>query len=463
MSVIEAVAERLMRVKFEDLPVATIERQKDLIIDTLGVAVAGAAAPAVKPTVDLLREMGGRPEASVLVVGEKLPACHAALANSLMAHALDFDDMHERAGVHANVCVLPAALAAAERVGRISGRSFLTAVVLGVDLVCRLGVWVPLSRGWHATATLGIFGATAVVSRLLGLDVRGLANALGIAYCQAAGNRQGRLEGALTKRLQPALAAKAAVWSSLLARAGLTGPKEILEGDWGMLGLYTEALEPERVRQIAAGLVDGLGETFLGDELSIKPYPCCKATHTSIDAVLKILEEEGLQENDIEEVEVFVSNGCYQTVGRPFEVRTDPQVDAQFSIPYTVATAIQRGQVGLEDFEESVIMEIRRQSLAKRVKVSIDPDLSEPSSNVVNLASRVVIKAKGGTYSSQAQVAKGHPARPMDRDEVVAKFQSCLNFGGAIDPARQDRVLGAVLNLEMIDDVGIIPGLLCGD
>ena len=461
MTAIESMVKHLAKMKFEDIPEATVERQKDLLIDTLGVAIAGSKAPGVKQVIDLLKEIGGREESSILNWGGKFPSFLAAMANALMAHALDFDDMHEKAGIHANVCVIPAALAMAERVGGVDGRTFLTAVILGIDLICRMGVSIPLARGWHATTTFGIFGATIASSKILGLDEKKMANALGIAYSQSSGNRQGRLEGTLTKRLQVALSVKSGVLCSILADRDLTGPKKILEGDWGMLRLYGDPQSIEDQDKIVESLTKGLGEVFLGDELSIKPYPSCKATHTPIYAALNLMKEERIESEHIEEVEVFVSKGCYQTAGRPFEIRTDPQVDAQFSIPYTVATAILMGKVGLQDFTEAAIKDPRRIALAKKVRVSIDPALQEPSTNVVNLESRLIIKGQGKNYSCRASVSKGHPECPMSPEEIFTKFENCLRFGkNDFSPRRIRQAFDTMKDLEEVEDVRTLPALL---
>jgi 2-methylcitrate dehydratase PrpD len=461
MTVVEEIAKYLVGTKFQDIPEQTIEKQKDLLIDTIGVALGGSKAPGVREVIDLLKGMGGKKESTILVDGGKVPSVHAAMANSLMAHSLDFDDMHEEAGIHANVSVIPAALAMAESTGGIDGKTFLTAMILGVDLVCRMGLAIPLSRGWHATTTFGIFGAAASASRILGLNEEKMIHALGIAYCQSSGNRQGRLEGALTKRLQPALASKAGLFSSILASRGITGPREIFEGDWGMLRLYGDPEHSEDREKIVENLMRGLGKRFLGDQLSIKPFPSCKATHTSIDAVLNLLKAHRIKPAEVEEVEISVSKGCFGTAGRPFEIRTNPQVDAQFSIPYTVATALLKGEVVLEDFTESAIRDPERLEMAKRVKVSVDPDLQEPSTNVVNLESRVLLRAGGKAYSYQSSISKGHPDQPMDRDEILSKFEGCLRFGTSFPPQRGKKVVSAVLKLEEVKDVRSIVRLLC--
>jgi 2-methylcitrate dehydratase PrpD len=453
MSAIDEIAVHLAKVTFEDIPGATVERQKELIVDTLGVAAAGARAPGVKDVLEFVKDSGGNPESSLLMDGGKVPCSSATLANAFMMHALDFDDMHEAAGLHANVCVLPAALAAAEKMGTVDGRNLLTAVILGVDLVCRMGVSIPLLRGWHPTATFGIFGAAAASGKILGLDERRTANAMGIAYSQSSGNRQGRLEGTMTKRLQVALSAKSGVLSSLFAQRNLTGPHRIFEGDWGMLNLYTPPQTQENREKVIHHLTKNLGKAFLGDELSVKPYPSCKATHTPIFSMLNLMKEEGLRPEQIEGVEVAVSKGCYQTAGRPFEIRTDPQVDAQFSIPYTVATAVLKGKVGLDDFTESAVKEPERLSMAGRVKVSVNPELQEPSTNVVNLASAIRVRAGGRTFSRSAATSKGHPGNPMSREELFTKFESCLRFGTTLSFKKIESVFEMILNMEKLENV----------
>jgi len=460
MPVIDEIVKHIKETTFEDIPQETVEKQKDLLIDTIGVALGGAKAPGVREVINLLKGMGGKKEATILVDGGKVPSVHAAMANSLMAHSLDFDDMHEKAGIHANVSVIPTALAMAESVGGVDGKTFLTAIILGVDLVCRMGLAIPLSRGWHATTTFGIFGAAASSSKILGLNEEKMANAFGIAYCQSSGNRQGRLEGVLTKRLQPALASKAGLFSSLLASQGITGPREIFEGDWGMLRLYGDPQYSRKKEKIIESLTRDLGKTFLGDQLSIKPFPSCKATHTSIDAVLNLLKQNRIRPEEVEGVDISVSKGCYGTAGRPFEIRTNPQVDAQFSIPYTVATALLKGEVGLEDFTESAVRDPKRMEMAKKVKVSVDTNLQEPSTNVVNLESRVAVKAGRKTYSYQSSISKGHPDRPMDCEEIFSKFEGCLRFGTTFPRGRGKKIFSALLKLEEVKDIRSIIRLL---
>jgi 2-methylcitrate dehydratase PrpD len=461
MGVEQELVRHLVQCRIEDIPPETIRRQKLFFADTIGVAVGGVGAPGVQPVIDMIVETGGRPESSLLLRGEKVPSFLAALGNTFMAHALDFDDMHEEAGIHANVCVIPAALAVAEKIGDVDGKAVLAAVVCGVDLACRMGVSIPLLRGWHATTTFGIFGAAAAACKILGLDEEATANAFGIAYSQAAGNRQGRLEGTLTKRLQVALAAQSGVLAALLASRGLTGPKNFLEGDWGMLNLYTDREQKERRLAASDSLLKDLGKRFLGDELSMKPYPTCKATHTPIQNTIELMRQHCLTPEDVEEVSVLISNGAYQTAGRPFVIRTDPQVDAQFSIPYTVATAVLTGNVGLEDLREETVRDNRRMEMTKRIKVVMDPELAEPSTNVVNLSSTVRIKAGGRDYVMASRMSKGHPESPMAVEEIFSKFLYCYRYGLARMPADKVRTFfNTIMSMEEVEDGSVFIRML---
>src|SRR6185437_8050315 len=187
------------------------------VLDTMSLMLVGRRAPGCAPMLELVKSWGGRPEATVLGEELCLPAPAAALMNSLHAHAFDFDDTHERGDMHGYAVVLPAALAAAERITGVSGSDFLAAVAVGVDVAYRVGLGIVKYRGWHPTATCGIFGATVAAARLLKLSRADLHNAMGVAYSLSAGNFQCILDGSLTKRLQPAFAARSGTEAALLA------------------------------------------------------------------------------------------------------------------------------------------------------------------------------------------------------------------------------------------------------
>jgi 2-methylcitrate dehydratase PrpD len=460
MTLSEEIASATCRLRFEDLPRSTVEQAKLFLMDTIGVALAGIRAEGVAGILGLIDEFAGAPQATILGTGRKAPCPQAALANSLLAHSRDFDDLYEAGGAHVNITVVPAALAAAEAGGGVDGRRLLTALIAGVDMVCRLGLCVPVYRGWHVSATFGVFGAALAAGLIMGLKPPELVNALGLAYSRAAGTRQGRLEGTLAKRLQPALACESGVMCALLARKGLTGPKEWLEGMWGMAKVYGKNHGDLSSDSIEA-LRQGLGSRFLGDELSFKLYPCCKVTHTAIEAALALAEENDLHAHEVKDVVVNVSQGAYDTVGHPFQIRSDPQVDAQFSIPYTVALALTDRQVSLAGFEVDRIQDPHLRDLAQKIVVSVDPRMKDESPNMVNLAAKVTIHTRRDkTLSKSLDMCKGNPANPASPEEVIAKFRSCARYGGSLSEDRIDAAVTTLRGLEKIEDVNDLMNLL---
>src|SRR3954471_3726018 len=182
------LAAHVARTRFEDLPAATVEATKRDLMDTLGCALGGSGAPGIPELLKLFRRWGGAPESGLLLVGGRLPAPQAAFIHGAMAHALDYDDTYDRGGsIHPGASVLGAALATAEIVPGVSGRDLILAAALGLDVSCRIAFAATTDRGWHRTSAIGVFGATAVAGKLLGLSASQMHHAFGIALSSAAG------------------------------------------------------------------------------------------------------------------------------------------------------------------------------------------------------------------------------------------------------------------------------------
>ena len=446
--VIFDLARSVVQTKLEDIPKEAIYIAKMFVIDTLGVALAGSTATGCAEVVKMIKEQGGRPDSSILIYGGKAPAQEAAFANSMMIHGRDFDDTHEGpVGAHCNVSVLPAALALAEKNGA-SGKEFLAAVILGIDLMSRLGNGAPLFHGWHFTTTLGAFGAAAAAGKILKLSEDQMVNAIGIVFSQAAGNRQGRVDGALTKRMQPGFSSRAGIFSALLAERGLTGAKNIIQGPWGFYTLYGDRTAKVPMEETVKRLTDQLGKRYEVVNLSTKPYPCCRLTHGAIEATLSLMKENGFQEKEVQGVTIQASPVIYDTVGHPFQIRDNPQVDGQFSIPYTVAVALQRGKVTLEDFEEEVVRQTYSSELAKKVTVQVDKAFAKQTTQV-----NIQMKS-GKTFSKKIDYFKGHPRNPFSREEFLEKFRNCARFAAVpVGAERADQMLKALQEIENIKNV----------
>jgi 2-methylcitrate dehydratase PrpD len=358
----------------DQLPGPVIGAAKANVFDTLACAAAGSSAQAVAEVRGLAVEWGGAPQSSVLVFGDKLPAHHAAWVNGTMAHARDYDDTHDAAVLHAGVSVVPAALAAAELAGGVGGADFIAAVAAGLETICRLGVATRIGiveSGFMYTPLFGHFAATVAAARVLRLDESQIVNALGIAYSQVAGNHQVTRDAALTKRMQPGFAAMSALLSVQLAQRGIRGTQATFEGPDGFLRVYL------RDRCDRDALREGLGHRYEFMQLSYKPYPCCRFNHNAIGAALALRESADMPADRVRRVRVGLNRQAYEAVCTPVDVRKAPRtiVQAQFSIPYTVAAALVDGRVGLGHFSDASLLREDILSMARKVEPFVDDDI----------------------------------------------------------------------------------------
>lgn len=446
------VSRHLADVSFEKLSPELVETTKKFIMDTIGVGLAGMNAPGCAEMTGILAGHGGRQEGTVIGKDVRLPSPAAAFLNSLFCHALDFDDTYDDSAMHCYVNVLPPVMALSEKEKGVNGRDFITAVALGVDLCARLGSAITTPLSWIRTATCGSFAAAAAAAKVLKLDAAGIHNALGVVYSQTAGNAQALIDGGLTKRMQPAFSARAGTLSALMAQKGITGAREVFEGSYGFFNLY------EKGEYLRENVYKGLGTDYFGLKLSIKPYPSCRMTHSSIDAALKVKEKHGISYDEIERVEVSVSAMCREMVGQPFKIRENPQVDAQFSIPYTVGVALKYQAPFIRDFDEQVISEREKEGIAEKITVFADETITAKD---LKPASIKVILKNGRILQDKVEYPKGHPENPMSWDDCIAKFKKCVSMcEKEYSPETVDHMIGFIMGLDRKGDVGEQIGVL---
>jgi len=475
MDAIALFAKQFVKTGYEDLPSDVVEVTKREVLDLFACALAGQASPGVKETVELIKEWAGKEESSLFYSRQKVPAFMAAWANATMGHALDFDDVHDGAVMHPAVVAVPSAMAIAERRGGVDGREFITAVALGVDMICRLALaslpgydparpetWdLPfhaqrVNHGWHFTTLMGYLAAAGAAGKLLALDEQRLINAFGIAYHQCSGNHQGRDDGTHTKRLGPGFSSRSGVASALMAERGVTGPRNVIDGHMGLFTMYFQGGYDREL------LVADLGSRWENVNVSFKPYPCCRGTHTNIDAALELVRTHGIKPADVKTIRVFADAGGYQMLSSPLDVKAKPRtpVDAQFSIPWGVATAIARGRVGLEHYTEEAIRSADILDIASKIEMVLDHGLDTkdrtPSGRVE------ITTVSGQSHVTQVDHPLGSPQRPMSYDDCAAKFRSCASLPGLSLPENQvEEVIELVRRLETLPDVSEVMGLLC--
>ena len=268
MELTKKLAEFIQDTNYKDIPPEVFEKSKNCILDCLGSALGGINDEASKIIIAYVKEFGGKEQATVMGTPIKTDVAHAALANGLISHALDFDDYHDETVIHGTAACLPALLSIAEN-KKLSGEDILTALILGIDVSIRLGLGLGsyhYELGWHSTSTAGRFGATAGVAKLLKLETDKIINAFGICGTQVSGVRQ--VFGTMCKPFNSGNACMDGVMSALLAEKGFTSSKNIIEGELGILDVLTEY--PDQ------GIVlDELGSKYYLSDISFKPYPTC--------------------------------------------------------------------------------------------------------------------------------------------------------------------------------------------
>ena len=432
---------------------AVIKAIKTNILDTLSCALAGSSAPAIPEVTGLVQEWGGAPQADMFVFGGKFPAHHAAWANAGMSHARDYDDTHDTAVLHAGVSSVPAALAVGQLRGGLSGADLIAAVTAGIETICRLGIATKLDlieSGFIYTSLLGYFGATAAAGRAFGLTETEMLNAFGIIYSSVAGNHQVTRDASLMKRLQPGLAAQAAVVAVQLAKRGIRGAQHVFEGADGFFRVYLHNhVDVEEVRR-------DLGSRWELLNLSYKPYPCCRDVHTAVDAALQLRTQAPRPASDIESIRVGVTAPGYQMVCVPEHVRQAPRtiVEAQFSIPYTVAAAWIDGGLGIGHFSNEGLKRSDILDLTARVKPYVDTEIDREWSRFVTPAKVTIQFRDGQTIEARVDYPKGHPRNPMTDAEFAAKSADCATYAARQLPADTPaRLSEAVGRLESIPDI----------
>lgn len=445
-----ALAAHVSATRYADLPPSALAATRADILDTLGCALGGSSAPGIAELQRLAAHWGGREEAGVLLSPLRLPAPQAALLNASMAHALDFDDTLDHGGsIHPGASVLAATLAVADTLPAATGRDLLLAVTLGLDVSCRIALAATVERGWHRTAAIGIFGATAAAGKLLELSQEQMLHAFGIAYSQAAGNRQCILDGALTKRLQAGQAASSAVFSATLAQQGFTGAHNVFAGAYGFFEMY----QPGGYDLVP--LTADLGTAWRGEELSFKPYPCGRPLHATLDAALALRRELGLESANgsaIAELTLSADPATYadQFESGPHKRAPTQVVQAQFALPFLISAALLHGKVGLAELAAMQAPEI----LALSGRVEGRP----AAGHAKGWASLTVRLTDGRSATVETTTPLGAPENPLTEALREQKFRDCA--ANAIHPISAEAVARTLQKVSALQDLGRAAELL---
>lgn len=402
----------------------TITTGRDILVDVVGLCFAARSTDYVA-AVKAAAEPG-----EYLIVGhkERVSAASAALINGTAAHGEDFDDTFEGGPVHSGAVVVPALLAAADRY-RLTNDRVMLGIAAGTELLCRLALTVPKAvhrAGFHPTAVLGTFAATFGVAVACRANEKAAASALGIAGSMASGIIEYLGDGSWTKRMHPGWSAQSALRAFAMADAGFVGPRAVFEGKHGAFRAFAPSIEPKTDR-----LFDGLGDAFVMDAITFKPYPCGTMVQPYIDCARQ-LRARGVPLEGIERIVCKTAEGIVHRLWEPLELKRRPPTAyaAKFSTPFGVALGLVRGHADLGDFTDAAIADPQLLRVAGLVGFEVDPQNPYPAAFTGHV--RIVYR-DGRVEEMEQPHMRGGIEDPLTRDEIDAKFRANVRFGGHQD------------------------------
>ena len=451
----EHLSTYVVEATWEQLPKRVVQHTKRVILDSLGVAIAGSATLWSRAAWKVGCEEGAGQEATILRYGDRVSCATAAFVNAIFAHSLDFND--DLAGCQIGGLAAPTALAVGERTGA-SGKEILLAVVLGYDVITRIAEAANSQelylRGFQPTALCGPFAAAAIAGKLLKLDMDTLTNAFGIAGSYAGGVLEFLKDGTDTKRLHVGKAAHGGVVAALLAKHGMTGPRTIFEGECGFFRAFCGTFSAEK-------LLEDLGKRYDVLDTSVKKYPFCDGNATPVEAALEIVRQEGLTVDEIESIRVRLKTFLVQYAvdyhgDRERKFRPLTMLDAQMSLPYCMAVALLRnGDVPVDAFSQERYDDPEVLRLADKVDAEGDPELDRVPFRPMTMPSIVTITTNAGkTFTRRVDYQKGDPRNPFTEEDFVGKFRACAL--PVLGSRNTEDALELVLSLETVRDPSVL-------
>lgn len=453
MSPTQILAEYIAGLSYRNIPHEVVAHIKLCIIDSLGCALFGSTLSWGKIITSFTKEMGKGKGALIWGDGAEVPSTNAPLANGTLIHSFEMDDLHRVGVIHPGAEAIPAADALVRRAGKVDGKRFLTAMVAGYEVGCRVGMTggaSQLRRGFHPSATSGTFAAGAAAAKMLQLDPVKTLHTLGIAGTQAAGLMAAQ-HSSMVKRMHPGRSAQAGVYGALLANKGFTGIEDVLEASYG--GFCSTFCDNPNLSH----LTEDLGERFETLNVGCKPYPCCGSNHTSIDALKKILRDHSeVNAENVDKIRIRTTRATKLHVGWPYEPKS--MTTAQMNLPFCVAALLHDRDFFVDQVTENSIRSDAVLQTIRTIEVLEDPELEalgDEGRHGVNLEVQL---QDGRSYSEKVLHAKGSDKHPMTREEVLQKFR--LLASRVLSRSRLEKLEDTLLNLEKLSDARKIGRLL---
>ena len=403
-----ALAEFAVDWPVADVPDAVRREAVRTLLNWVGACVGGADDPAIGSILAGLGPFMGPAQASVLGRSQKVDALHAALLNGASCNVLDFDDTHLRTVIHPAGPVAPAILALAEHRGPITGADFLHALIIGIEVECKIGNGISpehYRHGWHITGTCGVIGAAAAAGRLLGLDAKRMRWALSTAATQAAGFRE--MFGAMGRIIHSGRAAQNGLAAALMSEAGLESSERAIEAQDG----FANVISPSRDW---AAMTDGLGAVWETAANTYKPYATGIVTQAAIDGCIRLRNENGLKPDDIAAIELAVNPIALMLTDNPSPATAN---EARLSLQHVTATAIVHGRIGAPEMTDQAVARTDTRALRTRVAAVPDETLDRDQARI-----RITL-ADGTVHDGFVEHAYGSLANPMSDADLDAKVR----------------------------------------
>ncbi len=439
MQATQALAGFLADLQYAQIPGHVLERTEELFLDWLGSALAGQGAHPIPLFERYAERMGpAQGSARVLTSGRSSSPYFAALVNGAASHLVEQDDLHNSSVLHPATVVFSAVLAAAQDLGK-SGQELLLASVAGYEAGIRIGEFLGRShyRIFHTTATVGTLAAAVGVGKLLGFDKEQFINLLGSAGTQAAGLWEFLRDAADSKQLHTAKAAADGLLAAYLTADGLTGACNILEGDQGLAAGMSSDADPARLN-------DRLGTRWALAETSFKFHASCRHTHPAADALLLLMQREGLTHEQIATVVTRVHQGAIDVLGRVTTPTTVHQ--AKFSMGTVLGLIAVHGSAQLIEFRDLALGAPQVARFREKVQMQLDPEVD--AAYPARWLGRVEVTCTDGRrFSASIDEPKGDPGNTLSRPELEAKFQRLLAYSGARSPAQGQALIDQVWQL----------------
>ena len=408
---LDQISHFVVKTNFEDFDKNVIEQAKKVVYDTIGVIAAGAQQKEPKEMVKKLAPFSGHPSSTLIGRKKKIDPLSAALINGTAGTWLEVDEGNQFARGHAGIHVVPAALAIGEKKG-VSGEEFLTALVLGYEIACRIGIASKLRMTMHPHGSWGTIGGAVAVGKLMNLNVDQVKTLINIASSMTlATSRKTMLEGGTVRNLYAGVSGYMGILAYYLLMSGFTGEVDGIGSVYG--GVVSDSFNP-------SAMVEELGSRYEITRNYFKQYACCRYNHSALDALYRIMSQQKggkLDPKNIECIKVETYSLAAQLCGKAPE----NMLAAKFSVPFAIATTIIHGHSGVESFLPDQVGRPEIKSLASRVEVEEKTEFTQmmPSRR----PSCVTVRLKDGTtFTETVYISKGDIEDPYSTDELETKF-----------------------------------------